>query len=180
MIEALFAAVPVAIVIATPLLLAVEGELVAQRSGVINLGVEGLMLSSALAATVAAQATGSILAGIAGGVAGSLLVASIFATAVIRFRADQIVAGTAINLLALGATSVIFRELQLKGSALLPRASFDRPSRRPAARSGCIVPRHSPSRLYSPASRELISRSTSRAASRRTSPRGADSSRSRS
>ena len=125
MTDALLAAIPIALVIATPLLLAVAGELLAQRSGVINLGIEGLMLSAALAATVAAQATGSTLAGVAGGIAASVAVAAVFAVSVLATRADQIVAGTAINLLAVGGTSVIYRELQMRGSGPLPRPPFD-------------------------------------------------------
>jgi general nucleoside transport system permease protein len=107
MIDGILSVIPLAIVAATPLLLAVEGELVVQRSGIINLGIEGMMLVAAMTAVLAAQATKSVLLGFIGGVAGAALIALLFGILVIMLRADQIVTGTAINLLAVGATSFI-------------------------------------------------------------------------
>lgn len=112
MIDSILQAIPLAIVASTPLALAVQGELVAQRSGIINLGIEGMMLIAALVAAVTAQASGSALIGFAGGIAGAIVVAIVFGYFVVELRADQIVTGTAINLLALGATSYIYRELR--------------------------------------------------------------------
>lgn len=103
MLELLAAAVPLALVASVPLLLAVQGELVVQRSGMINLGVEGMLLAAAFTAAV----TGSVL----GGIAGAMSVAAIFGVFAIVFRADQIVTGTALNLLALGVTAFIYREI---------------------------------------------------------------------
>jgi ABC-type uncharacterized transport system permease subunit len=65
-----------------------------------------------MTAVLAAQATKSVLLGFAGGIAGAALIALLFGVLVIALRADQIVTGTAINLLAVGATSFIYRELQ--------------------------------------------------------------------
>ena len=101
-----------AIVAATPLLLAVEGELVVQRAGMINLGLEGMMLAAAMTSVLAAQATKSVAVGFLGGIVGAALVALLFGVFAITLRADQIVTGTAINLLALGATGFVYRELQ--------------------------------------------------------------------
>ena len=101
-----------AIVASTPLLLAVEGEVIVQRSGIINLGIEGMMLAAAMAASVGAQSTGSIAMGFAAGVAGAIGMAAIFGVFAIVLRVDQIVTGTAINLLALGATGFVYREMQ--------------------------------------------------------------------
>ncbi len=112
MMEVILSVVPLAIVAATPLLLAVEGELVVQRSGIINLGIEGMMLVAAMTAVLTAQLTKSVLLGFVGGIAGAALVALLFGVLAIVLRADQIVTGTAINLLALGATSFVYRELQ--------------------------------------------------------------------
>lgn len=112
MIDVLLQALPLAIVFATPLLLAVEGELVAQRSGMINLGIEGMMLVAAMTAIAVAQPTASPLLGFLGGIAGAALMALLFGVFTIGFHADQIVTGTALNLLALGVTSFIYRELQ--------------------------------------------------------------------
>ncbi|MGZ8710317.1 MAG: ABC transporter permease [Thermoanaerobaculia bacterium] len=103
---------PLAILAATPLLLAVQGELVVQRSGMINLGIEGMMLVAAMTAVLAAQVTKSVALGFLGGVAGAAFVAIVFGLFVIALKSDQIVTGTAINLLATGVTSFVYRELQ--------------------------------------------------------------------
>jgi ABC-type uncharacterized transport system permease subunit len=100
-----------AIVASTPLLLAVLGELVVERAGMINLGIEGMMLTAAMTAVMAAQVTGSVALGFAGGVAGAAAVGALFGLFAIRLRADQIVTGTAINLLAAGVTGFVYREL---------------------------------------------------------------------
>jgi general nucleoside transport system permease protein len=92
-----------AIVSSTPLLLAVEGELVVQRSGIINLGIEGMMLAAAF---------GAAFGGVATGIAAALIVGFAFGVFVIVLDADQIVTGTAINLLVLGATGFAYREMQ--------------------------------------------------------------------
>ena len=119
--------IPLAIVAATPLLLAVQGELVVQRSGIINLGIEGMMLVAAMTAVLAAQTTKSALLGFAGGVGGALLIAIVFGVFVIALKTDQIVTGTASNFLAIGATSFVYRELQ-QGAIFVqsvPGARFD-------------------------------------------------------
>ncbi len=112
MIEMIIQSLPLAIFASVPLLLAVEGELVAERAGMINLGIEGMMLTAAMTAVFAAQISGSIIAGLFGGIAGALAVAAIFGFFSIRLKADQIVTGTAINLLALGLTGFVYREMQ--------------------------------------------------------------------
>ena len=127
MMDLILSVVPLAIVAATPLLLAVEGELVVQRSGIINLGIEGMMLVAAMTAVLAAQMTKSVLLGFVGGIAGAALIALLFGVLVITLRADQIVTGTAINLLAVGATSFVYRELQ-RGQIFVqsvPQLRFD-------------------------------------------------------
>lgn len=112
MLDLVVSSLPLAILAATPLLLAVQGELVVQRSGIINLGIEGMMLVAAMTAVLAAQRTNSVGLGFLGGIAGALLVAIVFGFFVIALKADQIVTGTAINLLAVGVTSFVYRELQ--------------------------------------------------------------------
>lgn len=127
MMDLFLSVVPLAIVAATPLLLAVEGELVVQRSGIINLGIEGMMLVAAMTAVLAAQLTKSVLLGFIGGIAGAALIALLFGVLVITLRADQIVTGTAVNLLAVGATSFVYRELQ-RGQIFVqsvPQLRFD-------------------------------------------------------
>ena len=90
----------------TPLLLAAMGETLAERSGVINIGMEGCIVAGAFAAFVASAnpALGYAAAVVAGIAAGAVLVL----LSVIQ-RRDQIIVGTAITLLALGVTGTLFR-----------------------------------------------------------------------
>lgn len=98
-----------AIEFAVPLWLAGLGELVVQRSGVINIGIEGIMLCGALVAWVVTVMTGSAWLGLLAAAVAGLALAAIFALATLVFNADQVVAGTAMNMLALGATGVGFK-----------------------------------------------------------------------
>lgn len=126
MLDLILSSLPLAIVAATPLLLAVEGELVVQRSGMINLGVEGMMLAAAFGATITASSTSSVVAGMIGGIAAAGLIAILFGLFAITFNADQIVTGTAINLLALGATGFAYRELTARGASFgAPQMKLD-------------------------------------------------------
>ena len=127
MIDALLQSIPLAIVAATPLLLAVQGELVVQRAGMINLGLEAMMLAAALAGTMAAQLSGSVIVAFLAGIGGAAIVAIVFALPTIGRGADQIVTGTAVNLLALGATGVIYREMRMSDtfSRPVPRLPID-------------------------------------------------------
>jgi simple sugar transport system permease protein len=95
---------------ATPLALAAMGETIAERAGVINIGLEGSIIAGALAATIAAPGLGVGVGTVAAMVAG-LVVALLFALFVVTLRADQIITGTAISMLALGATGTIYRLL---------------------------------------------------------------------
>jgi ABC-type uncharacterized transport system permease subunit len=113
-----------AIVASTPLLLAVEGELVVERAGMINLGIEGMMLTAAMTSVIAAVWTHSAVAGFAGGVVGAAAVGALFGLFAIVFAADQIVTGTAINFLALGVTGFIYRELPML-TRPVPRIEHD-------------------------------------------------------
>src|SRR6266849_6064828 len=97
-----------AIVASTPLLLAVEGEVMVQRSGIINLGIEGMMLAAAMASAIGAQLTGSVAVAFVAGILGAMVMAGVFGIFTIVLRADQIVTGTAINFLAVGATGFIY------------------------------------------------------------------------
>jgi ABC-type uncharacterized transport system permease subunit len=97
--------------LATPLIFAALGGLFSERSGVINIALEGFMLVGALAGAVVALSTGSAPLGfLAAGVAGALF-ASIYAAAVIHGRADQVVTGTAMNLLAMGINPLVLKFL---------------------------------------------------------------------
>jgi general nucleoside transport system permease protein len=98
----------------TPLIFAALGGMFSERSGVVNIGLEGLMLISAFAGVVGAHLTGSALVGLGFGIAAGLFFALIHALMCITFEADQIISGTAIILLALGGTG--FLMVQIFGS----------------------------------------------------------------
>lgn len=93
--------------LATPLLLAALGGLFSERSGVINIALEGLMLAGAFTAAAVTHFVGSPWVGLLAGIAAGMLVASIHAVACIRFKADQVVTGAAINVLMLGIPAFI-------------------------------------------------------------------------
>jgi simple sugar transport system permease protein len=93
--------------LSTPLIFAALGGLLSERSGVVNIALEGLMLVGAFAAAAGTSLTHSPWLGLGCGLAAGLALAGLYALFVIRFRANQIVAGTAINLLALGLTPFV-------------------------------------------------------------------------
>lgn len=100
-----------AVRIAVPLLFAVLGEIVVERAGVLNIGIEGMMLAGALGGFAGAFLSGSPEAGLVLGVAAALALGALFAVLVVHARIDAIVAGVAVNILALGLTGVFFRRL---------------------------------------------------------------------
>lgn len=106
-----------AVAFAVPLLLAAVGECIAERAGVLNLGVEGLMLCAALAAVAVSHAAGSGWAGLGAAVPAALLPGALFGYLTAYRRANQIVAGTALNLLALGVTGTVYAALTRQAAA---------------------------------------------------------------
>lgn len=95
--------------IATPLLLAALGELVAERGGVYNMGVEGMMLMGAFTGYLAAHESGSLWFGVvAAGLTGGLM-ALVFAIMVVTLKVEQIVTGLALNLLGAGLSNYWLR-----------------------------------------------------------------------
>ena len=106
--------------IAVPYLFAASGGVIAERSGIISLSLEGYMLSGAFAATLGAHYTGSPWIGVLCGIFGGLVFGLIHAVASIRYRADQVVTGIAINLLAIGVTR-FFLKLAFASSSNSPR-----------------------------------------------------------
>jgi simple sugar transport system permease protein len=108
------------VTMAVPLLLAALGELIAERAGVINIGLEGLILVGAFTALVAAMFSGSTLLGIAAAVAAGALLGGGLAVCIVQRNANQVLAGTALNLLAVGVTGVAYRAIfGITGAALI-------------------------------------------------------------
>ncbi|MCA1365885.1 ABC transporter permease [Bradyrhizobium sp. BRP14] len=92
---------------ATPLVLAAAGELVAERSGVLNLGVEGMMIMGAVSAFAATQITGSPYIGVLAGVAAGVLFALLFGFLTLTLVANQVATGLALTLLGLGVSGML-------------------------------------------------------------------------
>jgi ABC-type uncharacterized transport system permease subunit len=92
----------------TPLLLAGLGEVVVERAGVINIGLEGAILAGAFGALVGATHA-TVLGGYAAAILAGVSIALVFAAFAVGLRADQVITGTAISLLALGLTGTLYR-----------------------------------------------------------------------
>jgi ABC-type uncharacterized transport system permease subunit len=97
--------------VSTPLIFAALGGMFSERSGVTNIALEGLMLIGAFGAAVGTYMSHSPWLGSAAGMGAGVLLAAVYGLFVIRFRANQIVAGTAINMLALGLTPFLCKVL---------------------------------------------------------------------
>jgi general nucleoside transport system permease protein len=93
---------------ATPLIFGAMGGILSERSGVINIGLEGMMLMGAFFGIFGADVFGSWFLGILVGVAAGAVMGLVHAFVSIQLRADQVVSGTAINILALGITGYVF------------------------------------------------------------------------
>lgn len=90
--------------IAVPYLFAASGGVIAERAGVVSLTLEGFMLSGAFGAALGSFYSGSPWIGILTGMSAGLIAAGLHALATVRYRADQVVTGIAINLLVVGFT----------------------------------------------------------------------------
>src|SRR6202022_4051108 len=100
-----------AVRIAAPLLFVALGGLLSERAGTFAVGVEGMMLTGAFGGAVTSFASGSIPAGLLASALSGAALAGIVAVATARFRADHMVTGLAVNILALGLTSFLLRGL---------------------------------------------------------------------
>jgi simple sugar transport system permease protein len=96
-----------AIRLSTPLLLAALGGMFSERSGVINIALEGLMLAGAFTAASITYYAGSPWVGLLAAIAAGAAIAGIHAVACIRYRADQVVSGAAINILLTGVPALL-------------------------------------------------------------------------
>jgi len=108
---------------ATPLAFAALGETVVERSGIINIGLEGAIICGAFGGLVASTHQGTWLAIVAAGISG-MMVSMLFAFFVTRLRSDQIITGTAISLLSLGLTGTLYRQLYGPAGSALTTATM--------------------------------------------------------
>lgn len=106
-----------AVRIATPLLFGAIGSIISERAGIFAVGIEGMMLAGAFGAAIAMYASGSASLGICGSMAGGAFIALVVAIVAVRYGADQMVTGLAVNVLAIGLTSFLIRTLIGGGSA---------------------------------------------------------------
>lgn len=105
---------------ATPLVLAAIGELVTERAGVLNLGVEGMMIMGAVLAFAATQATGSPYVGILAGIGGGALFSLLFGFLTLTLVANQVATGLALTILGLGVSGQIGEAYVGMSGAKLP------------------------------------------------------------
>jgi general nucleoside transport system permease protein len=115
---------------ATPIALAAMCGVISERAAVINIGIEGIMLLSAMASVMAATITHNLYVGLLVGILTGMLVAALHAVLVIRFKVDQIISGTAVNIIGTGVSSFVSnRYMQthidtLNNSGIFPNISI--------------------------------------------------------
>src|SRR5512134_3719530 len=104
---------------ATPIALAALCGVISERSAVINIGIEGMMLLAAQAAVVVGTLTGSLYIALLAAILCGALIAALHAVLVIRFKVDQVVSGVAINIIGAGVTSFVSSRFLEKNTDLL-------------------------------------------------------------
>jgi general nucleoside transport system permease protein len=110
------------LILTTPILVAAIGELISERAGVLNVGLEGMMLAGAFFSFWVAYETGSLALGVAGGLAAGVLLGVVMAVLAVEAGADQIVSGVGLNIAAIGLTTFLFDQVfGLKGLVELDR-----------------------------------------------------------
>jgi general nucleoside transport system permease protein len=95
----------------TPIAYAALGETFSQRAGVINIGIEGVMLSGSCIGAVISLATGNVVLGFLAAIVGAMIVMTLIALLVLFLKADQIVVGVGLNLGALGITTIVAKRI---------------------------------------------------------------------
>jgi simple sugar transport system permease protein len=110
---------------AMPILLAALSGVMCERSAVINIGIEGMMLSGCFMAALIGSVTHSVWGGLIGALLAGGLMGALLAVLAIRYKVDQIIAGTAINILATGLTSYFSSAFLQKNGALNSPPTFN-------------------------------------------------------
>ena len=128
MIDIVVALLAISIVKSTPLVLGALSGTVCERSGIVNIAIEGMMLTAAFAGFAVAAMSGSLALGLAAAMLAGALLALLHAVLTVSFAVDQIISGTAINILAVGLTGFLNRQLFTTGApagaTVLPRISL--------------------------------------------------------
>lgn len=109
---------------ATPILFAALGEVIAERAGVLNLGVEGMMITGALAGFAAAHATGSPTLGFAAGAAAGAALSLIFAVLTQYLLTNQVATGLALTMFGLGLTAMFGKPYEGVKAPSMPGGPF--------------------------------------------------------
>src|SRR5580704_12087324 len=91
----------------TPLLLAAAGELVTERAGVLNLGLEGMMIMGAACGFAGAHFTGSVIIGAVAGISAGMFMSALFAGLTIGLAVNQVAAGLALTIFGVGLSGLI-------------------------------------------------------------------------
>jgi simple sugar transport system permease protein len=124
-LDIVIALLAISIVKSTPLVLGALSGTVSERSGIVNIAIEGMMLAAAFAGFAVAVQTGSLVFGLAAAMTAGALLALLHAVLTVRYAVDQIISGTAINILAVGLTGFLNRQVFATGApagaVVLPR-----------------------------------------------------------
>ena len=112
--------------VATPLVLCAMGGLFSEKSGIIDVGLEGKMLMAAFFAAATASLTGSIWAGVGAGIVAAEVMALLHGVACITYRGNQVVSGIALNILAAGLTVVLGTAWFARGGQTPPLGDSER------------------------------------------------------
>jgi ABC-type uncharacterized transport system permease subunit len=108
----------------TPLLLAASGELVAERAGVLNLGVEGMMLVGAISGFAVGQVTGSTTLGLLAAILGGMLLSAVFGFLTLKLLCNQIAAGLALTIFGRGFSSLMGKSYVGIAGPALPKLNL--------------------------------------------------------
>jgi simple sugar transport system permease protein len=123
-IDVIVALLAISIVKSTPLVLGALSGTVSERSGIVNIAIEGMMLGAAFAGFAVGVLSGSLLLGLLAAMLAGALLALLHAVLTVRYAVDQIISGTAINILAVGLTGFLNRQIFTTGApgsaAVLP------------------------------------------------------------
>lgn len=133
--------------LAAPILLPALGEIYAERSGVINLGLEGIMLMGALGGFVAAFLTGSVWIGVLAGILVGMLMSLIMAYLSVTIRANQVIAGFALTVVGGGLSLFLYRVIfgiRALAPSVIPLPQWNVPFLSDVPFVGPILFRHSP------------------------------------